>query len=204
MKAVLRAMPLVILLACAAGAVHAGMGDSAPRARAAEALRDLRARLEGGESATATLAAWCGAHRLADPPVVKALRARDVDKPAPPAVRALLRAEPGEAVAFRHVRLVCGAHVLSEADNWYLPARLTAGMNARLETSDAPFGLVVAPLGFTRRTLAVETLFDPRTAAPGPPPRAILRLRAVLVTAAGAPFSVVVETYLGDLLAAEG
>ena len=32
---------------------------------------------------------------------------------------------PDEPVAYRHVRLRCGDHVLSEADNWYVPSRLT-------------------------------------------------------------------------------
>ena len=58
-----------------------------------------------------------------------------------------------------HVQLTCGAHVLSDAENWYLPARLTADMNRRLEETEAPFGRVVAPLGFHRRTL--ETRLAP-------------------------------------------
>jgi hypothetical protein len=57
-------------------------------------------------------------------------------------------------------------------------------MNRRLTTSDAPFGLVVRPLGFTRRTVATKALR-----------RGGLEIRAVLVTGAGTPFSYVVENY---------
>ncbi len=41
--------------------------------------------------------------------------------------------------AYRHVRLRCGDRVLSEADNWYLPRKLTPRMNRLLETSDMAF-----------------------------------------------------------------
>ena len=54
------------------------------------------------------------------------------------------------------------------------------------------FGLVVAPLSFHRRTLDIT----PLTGADG-----VLRVRAVLVSGAGAPFSVVVETYSRALIA---
>ena len=36
------------------------------------------------------------------------------------------------------MRLKCGDHVLSEADNWYVKARLTPDMNHMLETTDTP------------------------------------------------------------------
>jgi hypothetical protein len=38
------------------------------------------------------------------------------------------------------VHLKCGERVLSEADNWYVPARLTKEMNQSLENSDIAFG----------------------------------------------------------------
>ena len=73
---------------------------------------------------------------------------------------------------------------MSVADNWYLPERLSQEMNRRLETTDAPFGLVVRPLAFRRRTLS---------AASDPQGRYVIR--AELVNGAGAPFSYVVERY---------
>ncbi len=47
---------------------------------------------------------------------------------------------------------MCGGHVLSEADNWYVPARLTPQMNRALDTSDTPFGAAVKALDFHRAT----------------------------------------------------
>ena len=117
---------------------------------------------------------------------------RGAEKVPDAGVRAQLGARPNEAIRYRHVRLRCGGHVLSEADNWYLPARLTADMNRRLDETNTPFGAVVRQLAFHRRTLEVGPLSGAR---------GILRVRAVLIDGAGAPFSVVVETYTRDLLA---
>jgi hypothetical protein len=136
------------------------------------------AKILAGESATAALNAWCAAQHL--PPVTAHL-APDVKKPAPPAVTALLGSK--EPLRFRHVALLCGEQTVSTADNWYVPAQLTAEMNQRLDTSDTPFGQVVKPLGFTRRTLDVQHL------AGG------WEVKAVLTSAGGAPFSYVVEDY---------
>ena len=97
---------------------------------------------------------------------------------------------PGEPYGFRRVTLMCGDKVLSEADNWYLPARLTPQMNQVLDTSDTPFGLAVKALDFHRTTLDAQAVNDPRT---------ILRVRALLLTPDGAPFSLVVENYTRDL-----
>jgi hypothetical protein len=78
-----------------------------------------------------------------------------------------------------------------------MPARLTAAMNRALDTTQTPFGVVVAPLHFTRRNL--ETAF----LTSGGEPSAVLRHSAVLDTEAGAPFSFVVETYTAQVLATE-
>jgi hypothetical protein len=59
------------------------------------------------------------------------------------------------------VRLACGGVTLSEADNWYVPGRLSAAMNQELETSDTPFGKVVRPLRFQRHTVSAELLWHP-------------------------------------------
>ena len=94
--------------------------------------------------------------RLADPPLIRALRDRGIDRKADGRVRRLLQVGPGEPVRYRRVRLSCGDQVLSDADNWYVPARLTAEMNSTLDGSDTPFGTVVKPLDFQRRTLGTE------------------------------------------------
>jgi hypothetical protein len=43
------------------------------------------------------------------------------------------------------------------AENWFVPQRLTAAMNDRLQTKDVPFGIVIAPLNPFRRTLLVRS-----------------------------------------------
>ncbi len=101
--------------------------------------------------------------------------------------------------------------MLSEADNWYLPARLTPDMNRQLDATETPFGVVVKPLDFRRRNLSAELLYAPLPrgweASPKPPvntrpeiPAEVLRHTAVLTTPAGAPFSYVVESYTGQAL----
>ncbi len=100
--------------------------------------------------------------------------------------------------------LRCGDHVLSEADNWYLPSRLTPEMNHALETTDAPFGRVARPLGLWRRTFEARILWSPlaapRDAATLAPPEALFEHRAVLYTKDNLPFSEVDELYRRDVL----
>jgi hypothetical protein len=160
-------------------------------------LQSFNADLLGHDSATATLSRWCAHRHLADPPVIRAVRLRGADKAADAGVRILLNAGPRELVRYRHVELACGSHVLSDADNWYLPGRLTHEMNRRLDTTDTPFGVVVAPLAFHRRTLEARLLLPPSVRLI---PHYVLRHRALLTSSAGVPFSVVVERYTRDAL----
>ncbi len=177
-------------------------------------LQTLNAELLSHDSATLTLERWCADHRLAEPPRIVARRVRDAPKAIPDDLRALLKVDPTEPVGYRHVQLMCGTHVFSEADNWYVPGRLTADMNQRLETTDEPFGKVVQPLHFQRRTLSAELLWSPLPNGWEMPaghaeavgdrsalriPAAVLRHRAVLVDATQQPFSTVVETYTNQL-----
>jgi len=151
-------------------------------------LERLRTDILGAASATQVLTARCAELHLAGP-----VHAETV--PAPDAVtaeiRALLKVGAAEPVRHRHVRLGCGGHVLSEADNWYVPSRLTAEMNRALDTGDTPFGTVVRPLNFHRKT--VETS---RPAGGG----TVLRVKAVLLTPQDLPISLVVENYRRALL----
>jgi len=111
------------------------------RLEALAELQTLNADLLSHDSATLTLDRWCARHHLADGAKIVADRVRGQDKPPPATVRDQLHVETGQPIAYRRVRLRCGAHVLSEADNWYLPSRLTPDMNRALETSDVAFGL---------------------------------------------------------------
>lgn len=200
--------------ASAAAAAPPWPDDARTRVAALALLETLNADLLSHDSATLTLERWCEAHGLAAPARVTAARLREAEGPADDEVRRLLRADAAEPVRHRHVRLSCGGRVLSEADNFYLPARLTPEMNRVLDTGDTAFGRAVAALRFQRRTLSADLLWQPlppgwdRGAAlppPGPGPLAIparvLRHRAVLVLPDGTPFSALVETYTGEVLA---
>ena len=180
---------------CLAIALLAGCAAAPRRQDRMAELQALAAELQRGTSATLILERWCADHHLADPPRVSAQRTRDAAKRIPPELRARLAVGADEAISYRRVRLVCGEHVLSEADNWYVPSRLTPEMNRQLETTDEPFGKVVKPLGFERHPLAAELLWRTERI----PPHDLLRHTAVLQTAMQEPISVVVETYESGL-----
>lgn len=215
-------LPIVLLLACfpapAADALSkpaaAPWSDSfTTRLEALALLQSLNADLLSHDSATLTLERWCATHRLATPATVVADRVRNADQPPTAAVRTLLGAGETEPVKYRRVRLRCGDRVLSEADNWYVPARLTAAMNEALDSSDIPFGKAVQALNYRRRTLSAQLLWAPlpegwemsaaarssgRSALQVPPQ--VLQHKAVLTLPDGTPFSHVVETYTSEVL----
>jgi hypothetical protein len=188
------------------------------RVQALAVIETLNAQLLASPSATATLEAWCGDHHMASPPRLTAERVRGADKPVTDEQRRVLQVGAGEEVRYRGVRLGCGGHVLSQADNWYVPGRLTAEMNRLLETTDTPFGRAVAGLHPVRQTLAAELLWSPLPAgwdltiggfAAGPDaggggalaiPDELFRHRAVLYDEQRRPFSEVVETYTSEVL----
>jgi hypothetical protein len=169
---------------------------------AAGLLLAFNQRLLASSSATRMLEQWCTERKLAAEPKVRALRDRDTNKAASADVRKSLAVGDSEPLAYRRVKLVCGGYVLSEADNWYVPARLTPAMNAQLDQTDTPFGIVVQTLHFSRRTTAVRELWRamPMQDASSAPP-IVLEHEAVLTTPDGQPFSLVVERYTRELLA---
>ena len=188
--------------------------DPASRLAALALIETLDADLLSHDSATLTLDRWCAAHRLASPAKVVAERQHDVDKPASDEQRRLLAVGTTEPVRYRRVRLSCGPHVLSEADNWYVPVRLAPEMNRVLDSSDTAFGRAVQALTFQRHTLSAELLWNPlpdgwemgvpapaRRAEPLAIPHEVLRHRAVLTLPDGTPFSEVIETYTSEVLA---
>ena len=204
------------LLAACAGATPQRADDRLVRTELLALLQTLNADLLSHDSATLTLEHWCADHHLAQAPRVVVQRVHDADKAIPADLQAKLATDAGSP-RYRHVRLMCGERVLSEADNWYVPGVLTARMNEQLDTTDEPFGKVVRPLGFQRRTLSAELLWSPlpagwempdgAAASPASPlriPAAVLRHRAILYSAAGIPFSAVVETYTNQLFEFDG
>lgn len=191
--------------------------DYTTRVEALALLQTLNAELLSNDSATLTLDRWCATHNLAYPARIVAERVEGADSAVTDEQRKLLAVGPDEPVRFRRVRLKCGEHVLSEAENWYVPSRLTAEMNRTLDATDTAFGRVVKPLNFQRRTLSAKLLWSPLPAgwemraandnAPLPSdgtlqiPHEVLQHRAVLVLPDGTPISQVTETYTGDVLA---
>jgi chorismate-pyruvate lyase len=162
-------------------------------------VASLNQALLAQPSASVTLTQWCRANGLlgAD----DKLRAVLVADSKPPAeeTRRELQVVESETVGYRHVQLRCGAHLVSDAENWFVPSRLTPAMVEELATTDHPFGIVVKALDFTRRRL------DERPALPAgdgvvEPSATILQHRATLVARSGQPFSLVVENYKADLV----
>jgi chorismate-pyruvate lyase len=176
-------------------------------------LETLNADLLSHDSATLTLDRWCGDHQIASPAHIVAKLVERTDKEPTAEQRQLLGVSSSEQVRYRRVRLSCGDHVLSEADNWYVPSRLTPDMNHILDTTDTSFGRVVRPLDFRRHTLSAKLLYSPlpRNWEMGAPiaerhepalaiPHAVLEHRAVLTLPNGKPFSQVTETYTSEVL----
>jgi hypothetical protein len=184
------------------------------RLEALALLETLNGDLLSHDSATETLQHWCESHRLAPDPRILAVRVHREPKAPTDEQRVLLHAGPEEPIRYRHVQLKCGSLVLSEADNWYVPGRLTPAMNRLLESTDTPFGVIVHDTHFYRHTISTQLLWMPL--APGwemnpaespastarlSIPAQVLEHRAVLTLQDGTPFSTLIETYTGNVLA---
>ncbi|MYL97385.1 hypothetical protein GR702_06310 [Novosphingobium sp. FGD1] len=161
-------------------------------------LAQFEAVLRRHDSATLALEEWCALRQIARPAAVTARVLAPAEAPtrlptAPgphhdPARK--LELKDGEAVTLRNVSLSCGGTVLSVAWNWYVPARLSREMNEALRSSQAPFGKVVAPLGFRRRPLSIVA-----GPARGCPADTISTHEAMLVLPDGTPLAYLVECY---------
>jgi hypothetical protein len=183
------------------------------RVAAMALLETLNADLLSHASATLTLERWCDAHGFALESTVTAHVFRDRNLPVTPENRQRLNIGAEEPVRYRHVQLFCGEKMLSEADNWYVPSRLTSEMNRQLNETNTPFGCVVKALGLQRHTLVAKLLWRPlpkgwelmpvqedRAGSLWIPER-ILEHRAVLYTKAREPFSVLRESYTRNIFA---
>jgi hypothetical protein len=188
-------------------------GDFLARVEIVALLETLDAELLSHDSATLTLEHWCATHRLATPATVTAARVTDAAKAPSPEQRQDLRVSATEPIGYRRVKLSCGSVLLSEADNWYVPSRLTPEMNHNLETTDTPFGKVVLPLRFQRHTLNSTLLWSAlpehweMSPLPINPradslqiPESLLQHTAVLTLPDGTPISEVIEIYKNGLL----
>jgi chorismate-pyruvate lyase len=222
MPLLLRRSIVALIVAVVCPAAHAAapaetastwLDSYTTRLEALALLQTLNADLLSHDSATVTLDHWCASHHLGDPPTITAERVHDVDKPATAAQRELLHVSATEPLAYRRVRLHCGMHVLSEADNWYVPGRLTPEMNQALEHSDVAFGRAIEALHFQRHTLSADLLWAPLPQGwelTGPTdehdnklviPTYVLQHTAVLSLPDGTPISALTETYTSEVLA---
>lgn len=182
-------------------------------------MQSLSVDILGSSSATRSLEQWCATYHLAAVPKITAQRIAGEDKPATAEQLRHLEVADAAELKYRKVRLTCGGQVLSEADNWYVPARLDAEMNRLLDTTDTPFGKIVAPLQPYRQTLSVKLLWSPLPqdwALSGhgrakPPkthaldiPAALFEHQAVLYGKERKPIAEVHETYQRAILAVPG
>lgn len=158
-------------------------------------VEGLERMLASHDSATAALEQWCQQQGLANPArvVAQQMPGQLVGEPAD--LRALLDVNAGEVLGSRHVHLTCGGRLLSQAQNWYVPARLTAEMNAALASTATPFGKVAAPLGFRRELIETR-----RGAGPDCPAGTVLFQRAILRLPDGRPLAHVLECYAASAL----
>ncbi len=186
------------------------------RLEALALMQSLNVEILSSSSATLSLEKWCRDHRLAEEPKIVARLIRGVDKAPTAEQRRRLQITGREPVKYRRVQLRCGNQVLSEAENWYVPSRLTAEMNRLLETTDTPFGKAIQPLEPYRQNLAVKILWSPLpdgwardssrrstdvTTDALAIPDALFEHRAILYTRKHKPFSEVHEVYQRQILA---
>jgi len=187
--------------------------DAITRLQMHALLRALNAELLSHDSATLTLERWCEARGLASPAQVVAERQHGAGAEPSSELHRLLAVSATDQIRHRRVRLRCGCRVLSEADNWYVPGRLTEEMNRVLDTTDVAFGRAVRRLNFRRRTLSSTLLWSPLSpewATDEAPtaghrrltiPPYVLQHRAVLTLPDGTPFSHLDETYTREIVA---
>lgn len=164
----------------------AGCTHSAPD----PVIAAFEANLAAHASATEALSDWCKARGIDPDGQITVQFVRGADEAPPADLRETLGVSADETLGYRHVKLVCGNVVLSEAHNWFVPARLRAEMNRQLAETQVPFGKVAASLNFTR-----EPISSARRGDPGCPAEAISTHRALLRLPDGQPLALVVECY---------
>lgn len=215
-----RALAVAVVLAAFVLPARAQQAPAWPdtyvaRLEALALIQTLNAEVLASRSATATLENWCRDRLAVTDARIVAEVVKGVVKAPAPEQRRRLQVSDQDDVKYRRVRLHCGNYVLSEADNWYVPSRLTPEMNRLLETTSTPFGTVVRSLEPSRQTFAVTILWSPLpdgweraahglvTGKPGTLaiPDALFEHRTVISDRDHRPFSEVSEVYLGQILA---
>jgi chorismate-pyruvate lyase len=170
------------------------------RLQAYALMQTLNAELLASRSATSTLRDWCAQHRLAATPEIFA-EVLQGTVPATSEQRARLSVPADEPVRYRRVRLRCGSRIMSEAENWYVPARLTADMNRQLDSTQAPFGRVIESLQPYRRNFHMQVHWPlPGRDQDSGPPAAMFEHRATVYAGSHQPLAEVHEIYRSTAL----
>jgi chorismate-pyruvate lyase len=179
--------------------------DDLARWRTSALIERIDADLLASTSATLTLERWCADHRIATPARILVERDKTADRAPDARQRTLLGIEADTPVGYRKVQLKCGDHILSEAENWYVPSRLTPAMNGALDGSDEPFGKVIRPLSPRRQTLALERHWSPVTdkaSASALCDTPVFSHEAMVLGGDGKPLALVAEHYRLELICA--
>ena len=160
-------------------------------------LVTLSAQVLSADSATRTLEQWCRDKGIGNG-TIRALCDPDATyQPVDDDSRdALDRPAARSNIAFREVKLVTGDVELVAAFNWYRPGNLTPEMRTQLQTTDMPFGCVVAPLSPRRRT------FFERRQSPSNPfdvSRPAFEHHVLITRGDGVPLAVVHQHFLWNL-----
>ncbi len=167
------------------------------RLEALALIQTLNAEILTSPSSTRSLENWCRDHRLAAEPRILAHVVPGVNEPPTAEQRQRLEVTDQEEVRYRRVQLRCGTRVLSEADNWYVPGRLTPEMNRLLRTFAVTLLWAPLPDGWERESRSVPVAAGGALTIPD----AVFEHRAVLYTREHKPFSEVREVYQRQLLA---
>jgi chorismate-pyruvate lyase len=193
-------MPLVLI---AQPSVTAAVDQDLNDAQIFALVQTLNAQLLPNKSATNVLETWCADHRISASPKIIARPLGGPIAPASAQTRARLKVSRSTRLEYRNVALMCGDVVLSVAQNWYVPERLTPEMNLMLKASQTPFGKVIASLSPIRQTASVVMLWSPSAKIAGERriPDALFKHRAVLLSQTGLPIAEVVETYQRGVVA---
>lgn len=140
-------------------------------------------------SATESLRQWCEMRGIAQPAQIHARRIAGFRVP-PAELFDRLRVPADTTLGYRNVELSCGSVVLSVAQLWYVPARLTPAMRTTLDETDTPFGRAVSALNFSRERISESAKRNPAC-----PANTILVHKAALRLASGDGLAIVIECY---------
>lgn len=189
--------------------------DVMARLEATALLQSLNVELLTGDSEKQTLEHWCVSHRLVSNPQIAIERVLDAEELPTEAQRKMLATAEKEPVRHRKVRVRCGSSVLLEADDWYLPSRVSPQVNALLEGTELPLQRAVQIAHFKRRTLSATLLWPQlpelgelgsakgvtESQAIGPLPARVLTHHVLLMLPDGRPFGEIQANYMGNVLA---